>query len=876
MNMTNKKTIISLAISSVFLAACGGGNGGSSPSIDSTNTNNQSRTISSSSGSVKSAQKTSKYVQNSNIDKNYAKSGSEATVQLVDTGVDVNKKTLKDKNISRNMVLTDTNSKFTIEQTKEMSSTYHGSNIAETIVNTAPEVTIDVVGFTQTSGLRAIAQASSATYEHNKADIINNSYGSAVVSAALPLVIRNGMIPEVKKMVEDGALYLIATGNDGAAQANDTSRMPEIDSSLLNGGYIAVTGVNPSGHAEYNKCGTAKDYCVAALAHHKNTDSKGNDIMMGGTSTATGYVSAVAAQVKSRYDFMKGNELKDVLFTTADDAGEAGVDNVFGHGILNADKALNGYGRFDAVKTLNVDGQKETYYFDNNITGTGGLIKEGKDTLVLNGDNTYSGGTIINNGSLVVNGQNTSAVIVNKQGTLISGDRNSSVGAVVNNGKISAKHNSIMKVNGDLVATETSVIEQAIGSKIQVAGDAQLDGKLEVVGVADGYVTKEGNTEILISADSINGEFDLIDLQKVSDLVKNEVLVSDKTVSVKTYRQEVGKVAEKQSNYIGKSQDVQKAEHFLQDTDKIVVTATTTADVRSRLASQLINSDNISKTLFEIGSGTHQRAFENQALVSIDQNKRLINNLNGSNDKVWIDYNFSESKLDLNGLSGTQKTNEFGLGGVKVLNNHSIAFSANSVDTNWKENYFNIGKNISLNGVAVDSAYQYKFGEYDTFAHLGYNWLSKGFKLLDTGVGVRKNIVFNNKFIIKPEMHIQYLNTKADNVEVSENTSIKKFTNDRVTASFALNGTYMFTDKFIASGGVNFDRDLHNKTEYQSAYANLFMKQSENSSGNNRYGFNIGASYQPVKNLFVSAKFTHKNGKSWKNNDVNGNISYKF
>ena len=131
-----KKTLLSIAISSIVLTACGGGGGGqNTPNTGSTNTTQHmqqnNNTENQTQNNTKNEQKetpvevkkpevvkdkpqkniksTSDYVEHAKQDKNDAMTGSGATVMLVDTGVDTTKKTLQDKNISKKMLRVERN-----------------------------------------------------------------------------------------------------------------------------------------------------------------------------------------------------------------------------------------------------------------------------------------------------------------------------------------------------------------------------------------------------------------------------------------------------------------------------------------------------------------------------------------------------------------------------------------------------------------------------------------------------------------------------------------------------------------------------------------------------------------------------------------------
>jgi autotransporter-associated beta strand protein len=92
--------------------------------------------------------------------------------------------------------------------------------------------------------------------------------------------------------------------------------------------------------------------------------------------------------------------------------------------------ALNG-----VAAILSVGYDNSSTIFDGQVTGSGGIAKVGPGTLSLNGNNSYSGQTLINAGGLIVNGsQLASTVTVDPLG-LLGGT--GSVGDLIGGGTIS-------------------------------------------------------------------------------------------------------------------------------------------------------------------------------------------------------------------------------------------------------------------------------------------------------------------------------------------------------------------------------------------------------------------------------------------------------
>ncbi|MCA0301565.1 MAG: autotransporter domain-containing protein [Proteobacteria bacterium] len=166
-------------------------------------------------------------------------------------------------------------------------------------------------------------------------------------------------------------------------------------------------------------------------------------------------------------------------------AGTLQLGNGGSSGWVEGDIANNGtlvFNRSDAVA------------FDRVIRGTGGVIQRGTGSVNLTGTNTYIGPTVVEAGTLRVNGSITSDTTVLAAGTL--GGTGTITGAVVNRGTI-APGNSIGQLN--IVGSYT----QAAGSFYQVeinpAGSAD---RISVTG-APGTATIQGGTITVLAANGV-------------------------------------------------------------------------------------------------------------------------------------------------------------------------------------------------------------------------------------------------------------------------------------------------------------------------------------------------------------------------------------
>ncbi|MDR4885187.1 autotransporter outer membrane beta-barrel domain-containing protein [Serratia marcescens] len=333
-----------------------------------------------------------------------------------------------------------------------------------------------------------------------------------------------------------GVVTIFAAGNDGNLNNPDAMAglayfVPEIAPNWLSVASLQ----DPSNSGDYSistfssRCGYTASFCVSAPGTRVYSSViEGTSVenlttgyaKYSGTSMAAPHVTGAVAVLLQRFPYMSSAQIADVLKTTATDMGAPGIDALYGWGMINLGKAINGPGMFYTVEDIpaefripdptgvaygptqfvaNIPGlgaevdagtlharkcddiSCELEVYSNNISGHGGLTKEGMGTLVMTGANTYSGPTLVNQGRLAVNGSVTSAVSV-QSGGIVGGS--GTVGSLTaRDGGTVAPGNSIGTLNvagnvsfepGSRYAVEVGPNGQS--DRIQSSGSATIGG----------------------------------------------------------------------------------------------------------------------------------------------------------------------------------------------------------------------------------------------------------------------------------------------------------------------------------------------------------------------------------------------------------------
>ncbi|HEL2979471.1 TPA: autotransporter domain-containing protein [Stenotrophomonas maltophilia] len=143
-----------------------------------------------------------------------------------------------------------------------------------------------------------------------------------------------------------------------------------------------------------------------------------------GTSMAAPHITGALGLLMERFPYLDNAQVRDVLLTTARDLGAAGIDPIYGWGMVDLRKAIEGFGSLrvdtDVVMNQKAGGLKvwEGDAWDdwtNDVGGPGKLTKSGIGWLRLSGDNSFNG-AVLREGTLEMNGTSTLTSAVEVQG----------------------------------------------------------------------------------------------------------------------------------------------------------------------------------------------------------------------------------------------------------------------------------------------------------------------------------------------------------------------------------------------------------------------------------------------------------------------------
>ncbi|HCL4748333.1 TPA: autotransporter outer membrane beta-barrel domain-containing protein [Salmonella enterica] len=295
----------------------------------------------------------------------------------------------------------------------------------------------------------------------------------------------------------------ITTDFDSVTLDADTSAMPD---------YLTINaGVDANDNTNYELSTGLSWYAganSARAAHGTFT------VDAGSTFTVTSELDETTAT--SNWDGSKLTKQGDgtlILSNTGNDYGDTEIDG----GILAAkDAASLGTGDVTITESATLALSQGT--LDNNVTGGGQIVKTGNDELIVTGDNTYSGGTTIDDGVLIAANVNAlGGGDVDNAGTLkldAEGEFNLANVTTQSGATTELAKGTTLNVDSLTQQADSTLnidLSKANGESAITADSVTLGGTLNVTGigsVTDSW-TPEAYTYTLIDSDSaITSDFD--------------------------------------------------------------------------------------------------------------------------------------------------------------------------------------------------------------------------------------------------------------------------------------------------------------------------------------------------------------------------------
>lgn len=186
------------------------------------------------------------------------------------------------------------------------------------------------------------ADTKTETLTHfNEALDYAGSNGIKVVNSSLTNRASSAWGNAMTRFAATGGLVVTAAGNTSADAPTDAAAINSSNRQAV----LFVGALDPS-TTEYKlasysaKAGSMMDRYVVAVGTHYAVDANGAVSVFKGTSSATPVVTALVADILSKWPQLSGQQAGEIVLATAKDIGEPGTDPVFGRGLVDFQAAL--------------------------------------------------------------------------------------------------------------------------------------------------------------------------------------------------------------------------------------------------------------------------------------------------------------------------------------------------------------------------------------------------------------------------------------------------------------------------------------------------------------------------------------------------------
>ena len=540
----------------------------------------------------------------------------------------------------------------------------HGINVVRNLLRISPKVNLYVVDAAESGYVNPKAEHFWQLYNKG-VRIFSNSYGITSIKNNPHVILGTENYDFLKKAVKGGSLFVWSGGNvDSINHGGAIGNFPRLDAELEKG-WINVVGLVTKGYATgdfsfgnlkpLSPAGSSKNWTISAVG--VQTTVNGDEIMTSfGSSFAAPKVTATAALLKQKFPFMTGDLLRQTILSTATDIGDPGVDDVYGWGLLDIEKALKGPALFDKRLALgdkvNIVLDGGSYSFENDISGDAGLNLTGTGTLTLNGKMSYTGDTIIGSGAyLKVRKISGTKLLVNESAKLEI--ENANVSEITSNGKVINRGNAhianLKLHNGSEFVTDVN--------GTVVTENAELNGKITVTNNKEEYFSKRGRTASLITG-NVSGN---AQVETSSELLEAKTDTNSEGVQVTVSRKDVSEYAKDSGADEQQKNTAKQIETTLGEVDTLADNGIATSETLSKAAQlQLLNSNTLDSMSGQIYASAQALTFEQSETVNRDLSNRMSELARSlENDKkfgLWTSGIFSKGSIEKAGFAKGKTT----------------------------------------------------------------------------------------------------------------------------------------------------------------------------------------------------------------------------
>ncbi|AKG15738.2 hypothetical protein AAX08_07280 [Moraxella bovoculi] len=783
-------------------------------------------------------------------------------------------------------------------------------------------------------------------YNPTTGQINPDPYRTSMTNAEVNLPVIHDLI------MNRDALIVKATGNEGLNDAHDENLAPLMNSNFKKG-FITVS----SPHEDFNQandCGRTAEWCVSATSSTENYANNGRLSSYKGTSPATARVAGTAVLVQSAYPWMKNENISQTILGTAKDFAEIAANSPNGYqglrkvsrlpsgyygeyyddgynyyipgdvgwenrrviknhngknitwqdgwGLLDPEAAVKGYGGFywDNVE-LDTKGTPLSVFY-NDLKGDKGFTKKGGGKLVFIGNNSHKGDSIIEGGSLEINGNNVNSTMVVKGGELTGYGNVANVrqtGGWVNN-------EGNLNIKGDYeVNTQRGVdagFKAQFGNMVTVDGKAKLGGTLNLTGeTEDGIISKSGSRSTVLRAKrglesqfdnyrSSNPLFEVTNVEYTPEVDRNGRVVGDSRtnndVQVTAKRLSAGNVARSVSL-------TDSGSRVADNLDKVLIDLDARQEAQGVLSSDEKQFANRLFTGFEnMNSGAESKlstVSTNRELYKLDPTFYADSALNAVEDSaihatefgkrvsaprgVWGNISHHDYDVELEHATSARKGNNISVGAsTQTAADISVGAQLDVGNLDLSESVYGVGNSTKTDSIGLTVGASKKLGDayvlgwvkgakVDTEASRGENSNKVEYngKLYGAGIQAGTNIDTASGVSVQPYAfvnHQQYKNDGSFNDGLNIVNDIKaKQTQVGVGADML----YQATPALQLTGEVQLAHAVSRDTELNAQYVGTSTDLSYGTwnTDKTKWLAKVGASYSVTPSSQVGLNYSY-------------------